>query len=116
MTDNRQTATYSGAIDPTKPLTAHESDKQANNRPGQFQPGQSGNPHGRPKKEWTMTYLIEESLEEADETGISYKRIIANKLRSLAVSGDLRAIKEIFDEWTVKPNSQLICKRRVIGM
>lgn len=48
-----------------------------------------------PKKEWTMTGLIKASLEESNEKGISYKVVITNKLRELAMRGDMQAIKEI---------------------
>jgi hypothetical protein len=61
----------------------------------QFKPGQSGNPKGGPKKEWTMGGILRESLEEEDETGVSYKIIIVRKLRALASRGDMVAIKEI---------------------
>ena len=60
-----------------------------------FKPGQSGNLKGGPKKEWTMSGLIKESLEEKDETGVPYKKIIVQKLRQIAVRGDLVAIKEL---------------------
>lgn len=76
----------------------------------QFKPGESGNPKGAPKKEWTMKGLLEESLEEQDETGTPYKRIIARKLRNLAAKGDMVAIKEVnnrMDGMPVQPNAQI---------
>lgn len=60
-----------------------------------FKPGNNANPKGRPKKEWTMKGLIEEALEEEDEKGVPYKKLIAKKLRILAVKGDMTAIKEV---------------------
>lgn len=56
---------------------------------------QNINKKGAPKKEWTMTGLIQASLEESNEKGISYKVVITNKLRELAMRGDMQAIKEI---------------------
>jgi hypothetical protein len=87
--------------DPTAPLTEpiSEAKQSVDNRrsDGTFGPNNVANPHGRPKKTWTMTDLIEDSLNEADETGEPYKKIIARKLRSIAVRGDLQAIKEVID-------------------
>lgn len=69
-----------------------------------FKPGESGNPNGRPKREWTMQSLIEEALEEEIElknklgqvTGkASIKKLIAKKLAHLAIQGDMVAIKEV---------------------
>lgn len=70
----------------------------------QFQPGNNANPHGRPKKEWTMKSLIQKALEEEVEiknklgqvTGKkAIKEIIAKKLAQLAAQGDMTAIKEV---------------------
>lgn len=60
-----------------------------------FKPGQSGNPNGRPKRDWTVQSLIEEAMEESDETGVPAKKIIYQKLVSLAKRGDIQAVKEI---------------------
>lgn len=57
--------------------------------------GQSGNPNGRPPKEWTMTQLYKDAGEEADETGEPRKKIVARKLWEIAQKGDVTAIKEL---------------------
>lgn len=53
------------------------------------------NLNGRPKREWTVAGLIEEALEEQDTDGVSYKIKVTDKLRQLALRGDMNAIKEI---------------------
>lgn len=62
-----------------------------------FKKGQSGNPNGRPAREWTVQSLIEEAMEEHDETGVPAKKIIIKKLMQLAKRGDMIATKEIFN-------------------
>lgn len=56
--------------------------------------GADANPNGRPPKEWTMAGLIREAAEEADETGVPKKVIIARKLTAMAAEGDITALKE----------------------
>ena len=68
-----------------------------------FPKGVSGNPNGRPKREWTWAGLIEDAMEEEDETGIPYKKIIARKLRLLAKAGDITAIKEVMNRMDGMP-------------
>ena len=60
-----------------------------------FKPGEVNNPKGRPKREWTVQGLIEQAMEQESETGVPHKKIVYEKLVSLAVSGDMVAIKEV---------------------
>lgn len=69
---------------------------------GQFKPGQSGNPGGRPKGAVTLTNLIAKAMNEkvvVHEGGrrrkITKGEAIAKQLVNKAASGDLRAIREL---------------------
>lgn len=66
-----------------------------------FQKGQSGNPKGRPKKGETMTdalrLLAAQKITDEKGNAVTFKDAIAKKLYFLAVSGDIAAIKYIFD-------------------
>lgn len=73
----------------------------------QFKKGQSGNPKGGPKKEWTMSGLYKQALEEANETGVPKKLIIARKLVQLAERGDVVAIKELGNRIDGMPKQSL---------
>ncbi|MBU1092558.1 hypothetical protein KJ836_02735 [Patescibacteria group bacterium] len=65
-------------------------------KPQSFKPGDPRiNRKGAPKKEWTMTALYKEAGDEADETGVPMKLIVAKKLWKLASKGDVTAIKEL---------------------
>lgn len=68
---------------------------------------QNINKNGAPKKEWTMKGLIEEALEEEDQSGTPYKKLIARKLRSVALKGDVVAIKEINNRLDGMPKQEL---------
>lgn len=64
---------------------------------GKVLPGSVLNPNGRPPKEWTMSTLIQEALEEEAEKGTPVKKQIARKLAHMALQGDIQAIKEVND-------------------
>jgi len=68
----------------------------------QFQPGESGNPGGRPKK----TPITDELRQLLDEEylgtekrfqGMSNARVLAMRMYELAIGGDLSTAKEIAD-------------------
>ena len=61
------------------------------------------NRDGRPKREWTWDGMLNDAMEEQDETGESYKKIIVRKIRSLGAKGDMVAIKEIFQRMDGMP-------------
>jgi Family of unknown function (DUF5681) len=62
-----------------------------------FEPGQSGNPHGRPKTEICLTKLLRAALAERDEGGKRTKaRAIIDALIEQAIEGKTAAIQQIF--------------------
>ena len=72
-----------------------------------FQPGQSGNPEGRPKKEVSIRWCLKSGMSkdvvipgkngEPDKT-ITRGEFLSEKLFQLAASGDLSAIKLCLDQ------------------
>ncbi|MDR0474030.1 MAG: DUF5681 domain-containing protein [Treponema sp.] len=69
-----------------------------------FKSGKSGNPKGRPKKGETITDLLREKVDgKASGAKVSRKERIIEKLIGLAESGDLAAMKYIFDRLDGRP-------------
>ena len=72
-----------------------------------FKPGQSGNPKGRPKKELCLTDILREqaNIEDVEtlQGKIKRKHAIANKLWELAMSGDVAALKYLYDRVDGRP-------------
>jgi hypothetical protein len=62
-----------------------------------FQPGQSGNPQGAPRKAKIFTNALLASLKKTDSEDVEAIQRIADKLVALAASGDVAAIKEVAD-------------------
>ena len=65
------------------------------NEKGQFKPGHSGNPGGRPKG--SITKIMREFMYEIDDTGFSRIQHLCFILWNAALKGDLQAIKLIMD-------------------
>lgn len=72
-----------------------------------FKKGEVHNPTGRPKKEWTWSGLLEEAMEEQNESGEPYKKLIVRKLRALGLKGDMVAIKELFNRMDGMPQQPM---------
>jgi len=75
--------------------------KSADNRrlDGTFGPGNIANPNGRPRKELTISDAIRSALEKDPER----TQKLVDKLISMAVEGDISAIREIADRIEGKP-------------
>jgi hypothetical protein len=74
-----------------------------------FQPGQSGNPGGRPKNA-PLSHACRELLARAvpgDPEGRTYSEAIAGTLAERALAGDIRAAQEIADRAEGKPRQSL---------
>ena len=70
------------------------------------------NRKGRPPKEYCLTDILKEQgnmedVEIADGVKIARKEAIAQKLWSLAMSGDVNALKYIYDRVDGKPRQSL---------
>lgn len=63
-----------------------------------FQPGQSGNPSGRPKKLKALEEMLENILGE-DKDGVTAAEAILMKLRQKAASGDIKAAEVLLDRY-----------------
>lgn len=96
---------YRGKTGPREKEVAVMAKKHGSSR---WKPGQSGNPKGRPRKERSLTTILDKEGGEKDVTigdkSYSKKEILAKKLWVLALNGDLAAIKYIFDRIDGRPD------------
>ena len=75
------------------------------NEKGQFKPGHSGNPGGRPKG--SITKIMREFMYEIDDTGFSRIQHLCFILWDAALKGDLQAIKLIIDRVDGTPRQSI---------
>jgi hypothetical protein len=69
-----------------------------------FRKGQSGNPGGKRKEKLGFDALMLEMAAAEEQRGM---RVIARKLLDLAVSGDMQAIKEVFNRTDGMPKQSV---------
>lgn len=62
-----------------------------------FEPNNSANLEGRPKKEKSFAAMLRIAINEATEEGGTKLRAVADALVNKAVTGDVPAIKELAD-------------------
>ena len=81
----------------------------AKGNPNEFQPGQSGNPKGRPKS-ITLSEAYRHQLAQPvpkDREGRTYAEVIAALMCQRATQGDVAAAKEIADRVEGKPKQAI---------
>jgi hypothetical protein len=105
------------------PDTAIEKQGENRDAAGKFVPGVSGNPHGRPKREWTWATLIEDyadrkrkvkitvkgadGKEEKKDVEYSYRELVVKRLYDEAANGNIHALKEIMNRMDGMPNQTI---------
>lgn len=70
-------------------------------------PGQSGNPKGRPRKR-PLSDLLAEKLEQDSGDGTTWDERLTMALLTTAISGDVAAIKEVFNRVEGKVPDQVV--------
>lgn len=77
----------------------------------QFRPGQSGNPAGRPKKADSIAHEVDRILEikdqEHDGKSITRKEALALAVTKLALEGNEKCMKLVFEYTAQKPVIQI---------
>lgn len=68
-------------------------EKQGKNTGHKWKPGECGNPKGRPKKGYSITEMMKQMMEEAPEK----KRALGEAILAKALTGDIAAIKAIWN-------------------
>lgn len=69
--------------------------------------GQSGNPKGAPKREWTWAGVLKEAAEEASKDGKTIKEHIARSLIREALQGNVLAVKAIMERMDGLPKQPM---------
>jgi hypothetical protein len=80
-----------------------------------FTRGQSGNPHGRPRKGKSLTDILEKALAKKRDDGKTNKAALADTLIELAVKDkDIAAIKYIMDRVDGRPKETVTLESAAI--
>ena len=89
-------------------MSKKQPEKQEENRDknGRFVKGQSGNPNGRPTKEHSVTDTVK-AMMEADP---SLKQELVEKVLSMALAGDIKAITLLWHYLDGQPTQRVESK------
>lgn|ERR1035437_7301772 len=94
-------------IDPTVPLsfTPEEQAKSRQKPPNStsWKPGQSGNPKGYVKRDWTWKGELEQAVEEALSDGKTIKYHLARSLIKQGLKGNVNAIEKMMNRMDGMP-------------
>lgn len=74
---------------------------------GKWKKGQSGNPNGRPPKDYSLSEILIKKLKQKGRNDKEEREILIEKLLELAHGGDLQAIKYIYDRLEGKPSESI---------
>jgi len=85
---------------------AEQGENRTRDNAGRFLPGVSGNPSGRGNAP-SLVAALRDELGEREASGRPALRAIAARLVEMALSGDIRAIREVLDRLDGKPAQAL---------
>lgn len=71
-----------------------------------FKPGQSGNPKGRPKRDWTWAGELQKAAEEAIN-GVSIKEAMAKSMVKESLKGNVQAFNAIVNRMDGMPQQDI---------
>jgi len=72
-----------------------------------YKPGQSGNPHGRPRRNWTWASVLQAAVQKKTKSGKTVKQLIAESLVAEAEKGNVQAHKAIMDRMDGLPKQDI---------
>ena len=76
---------------------------KAHPSPVAFKKGQSGNPKGAPKRNWTWAGELEKAVQRKYKDGTPVKQAVADSLVTQAVGGNVVATKELMNRMDGMP-------------
>ena len=72
-----------------------------------FKKGQSGNPGGRPKRDWTWSGELQKAVEEMAKDGQAIKFKVVRSLLAEALKGNINAQRELMNRMDGMPQQDV---------